>query len=349
MQKTEEIRFDRTTLVANLMFLTVAAAFSWYFASLRFAQPEWGPASLQEIMNGTANTPFQYRVLVPWIANWFATHLLPLPGIGTARGLVFLIEIASTFFLLVAFRYYLSFFIPDLRARTLMTFFLIAVLPFNYLISRLYPFWVVYDIPSLLFLMLGLILIHQRRWPLYYALFVVATFNRETTCFLTLAYLFTAFGKEKFSRIAAHCAAQFVIWYAIKHFLFVLYASNPGAGMGLDKLGDNLCALLGIIWGEPSVPGGAPHRVFHPVVWAVMGSTVAFTWIPTLIYYRQIRDEFVRRACLVVPFFFLIMLYTGNLPEVRIYGDMIPFIFPAFLLLLKETMVSGNPGVVKPG
>lgn len=329
------IRLRNNAWLANILFLSIAVAFSWYFASLRFAKPEWGPASLAEMMKGTANTPFQYRVLVPWTINWFTEHLLPLPGIGTPRGLAFLIEMLCTFLLVVAFRHYLGFFFKNVLTRTLLSLTLIMVLPFNFLLSRLYPFWLAYDMPSMLFIMLGLILIRQRRWPLYYALFLVATFNRETTCFLTLIYLVTAFGKDRIGRIAMHCAAQFVIWFSIKHALSVLYATNPGAGMGLNKLADNLRALRGVIPVE-----GLSYPTFQPGVFAIMASSMAFIWLIVIIYFRLIEDDFIRKACLVTPLFFLVMLKTGNLPEVRIYGDMIPVILPAFLLILKETMTS---------
>ena len=168
-------------LLAHVLFLVVAGAFSYYFASLYFAKPEWGPCSLATLIQGKGNTPFQYRALVPWIVGWAARHVLPLPGIGTPQGLAFVIEIASTFALLVAFRYYLGFFFRGAALGTLLAFSLVLVLPFNYLLPLHYPFRLAYDIPSVLVFTLGLILIYRRSWLWYYILFVVGTFNRETT------------------------------------------------------------------------------------------------------------------------------------------------------------------------
>ena len=97
--------------LANAMFFTIAALFAYYYAWLRFAKPEWDPASLDAIRRGVAQTPFQYRVLVAWAINWIEAHLLPLPFVSTPRGVAFLIEIGATFFLLTAFRRYMRFFV----------------------------------------------------------------------------------------------------------------------------------------------------------------------------------------------------------------------------------------------
>jgi hypothetical protein len=316
-------RLRNNALVVNTLFVLVALLFSYYFASLRLAKPEWERCSLDVMVAGTANTPFQYRVLVPWIVGWFADHLLPLPFIRTPRGLAFLIEIGSTFFLLVSFRRFLGFFFANPGLRTLLSLTLLLVLPFNFLMPRMYPFWLVYDMPSLLFFTLGLILIHERRWVLYYPLFLAATFNRETTCFLTLIYMFTAAGKDKPGRITLHCLAQFLIWMAIKQTLGHLYAANPGAGLAVFNIGTNVREIL-----------------LHPQILIQLASSIGYLWLPVMLYWPLIGNAFLKRACLVGPVFLVAMALIANLPEVRIYGEMIPLFLPAFLLILKELFKS---------
>src|SRR3989304_1938074 len=53
-------------------------------------------------------------------------------------------------------------------------------------------------------------------------------FNRETSCFLTVVYLLTAIKKDPAGTVALHFSAQLLIWVAVKSFLFLLYAGNPG-------------------------------------------------------------------------------------------------------------------------
>lgn len=306
----------------HIMFWAVAILFAYYFASLRFAKPEWGPCSLEMLAAGKGNTPFQYRVLVPWIVQWASLHVLPLPGIGSGRGLAFVMEIACTLCLVAAFRHYLGYFFTDLLTRVLLTFSLMLVLPFNLIIPRIYPFWLVYDVPAVLFMMLGLILIYRRRWWLYYPLFALATLNRETTCFLTIIYLLTSFDKDRPLRLASHAIAQGAIWLAIKFWLGHLYADNPGAGFALKNVATNVHTMT-----------------TDPACVLVLLSSLGFLWLPVILFYRRIGDVFVRRTCLVTPVFLLGMSMVGNLPEIRLYAEMIPVILPAFLLILRAAML----------
>jgi hypothetical protein len=305
----------------RIMFWAVAVLFAYYFASLRFAKPEWGPCSLEMLSEGKGNTPFQYRVLVPWIVHWASLHVLPLPGIGTGRGLAFIIEIGCTFGLVVAFRHYLGYFFRGLASRTLLTSSLLLVLPFNLIIPRIYPFWLVYDVPAVLFMTLGMILIYRRQWWIYYPLFVLATFNRETTCFLTLIYLLTAFDRDRPVKLAAHAIAQAGIWFGIKTWLGHLYAANPGAGFAVKNLMTNL-----------------HNMTTDPACVMVTLSSMGFLWLPVLVYYRRIGDPFVRRSSLIAPVFLFAMFLVANVPEIRLYAEMIPVVLPAFLLILKDAM-----------
>ena len=101
----------------------------------------------------------------------------------------------NIFLLILAFRYYITLFIKDRALNSLFSFLILFILPFHFFFPRpYYPnYW--YDTPSILFFTLGLIAMYKRKWMIYYFIFIIATFNRETTCFLTVIYLFTSFGK----------------------------------------------------------------------------------------------------------------------------------------------------------
>ncbi len=366
--------------LALLMFIGIAALFALYFGSIRFARGEWDQVPFETVVAGKALTPFQYRVLVPWVVGWAEHHVLPLPGIATGRKLAFLIEVGSIFGLLLVFRQYLVKFISPPSAASLLALTLLLILPFNYRISGMWMFWLWYDMPSLFLFTLGLLLLHEKKWWLYYPVFVLATLNRETSCFLTVIYVLTAVGvakstpspqpsplegegadgdakhplpprpflsavalaKEEGERvgvrgspwranlgtIAAHTAAQLVIWLAIKVALSRLYAGNPGAGASLNNTMSNLKVLL-----------------TEPNLTLVLLSSLGYLWIPVLLYYPLVENRFVSRACLAAPLFLAVMFVSGNLPELRIYGEMIPVILPAFLLIVvKMVRVGLEPG-----
>jgi len=77
-------------MIPELLFLVVAGLFSYYFASLHIMKPEWEPASFQKLVEGTAQTPFQYRILIPFLVhNLMNFSIVPVLFVQTARGLCY--------------------------------------------------------------------------------------------------------------------------------------------------------------------------------------------------------------------------------------------------------------------
>jgi hypothetical protein len=171
-----------------------------------------------------------------------------------------------------------------------------------------------------------LIFMYQRKWHIYYIVFVLATFNRETTCFLTVIYLFTSIKREKLNRIIYHCCAQLIIWVIIKAILFILFYNNPGQnGFEWYHMNSNVTHLSTNISFFSNLKN-------YPFFFGNLG----FIWIPVLFYYRLIKIEFVKRSLLVIFPFFIGMLFVANIDELRIFGELIPVFLIAFLIILKS-------------
>jgi len=315
------------------IFLMATSLLSLYFTEMHFLLcKEAKRASLISLLAGSADTPFQYRTLLPWVVSSLVS--LKLPFLETPVRLFKGIEFLSTFFLFIAFRYYISLFI---KSRLLASFFSLAlfvILPYQYIFyswslgSIYYPS----DIPSVLFFTLGLILLYKKNWLFYYPLFIVAIFNRETTIFLALIYLFTAFEKHRITPVFFHCIAQAVIWLSVKMYLAALYADNPGPGLFVNFFYVNAALAA------------------NPVNIVRIASSFGFVWIAVIFYFRLITDEFVKSSLLVIFPFFMGMFIVGNITELRIYGEMIPVILSAFLLIannllrleLAQSFTNGN-------
>jgi len=200
---------------SNVIFLVVALLFSYFFMYLRFSMNiEFAPGSLSALTNYSAFKPFQYRIFMPWIAHQL--YQLKFYPFNSVLTIFRILETTSIFLIVVSFRYYISLFIKDSRIDYLLAFSILYILPFNFLFPRILPIFYPYDMPSVFFFTLGLIFIYQRKWNMYYIVFIIATFNRETTCFLTVIYLFTSIKREKINGIIYHCCAQFIIWLIIK-------------------------------------------------------------------------------------------------------------------------------------
>jgi hypothetical protein len=304
----------------EVCFFGFAAAFACYYGASRMKLPEWEPARFDAVLVGTAPTPFQYRLLLPLTYRAIKDSAAHLPLVKTTRGFRLLVETLTAFCLMLSFRYYLSRCLSCRAARE-VTLSMALVLPFNYLTPRFIHYYV-YDTPSVLFMLLGLILLYERRWWLFYPLFALATLNRETACFLTLAYLLSADRREGYRRIAVHVLAQGTLWTAIKLCLMQSFAGNPG-GLYWYRLGGNLNALV------------------HLQPLARVMSSLGYTWLFVIPWWRRIENRFVRRVTLVAPVHFLAMLWVGKIPEIRIFGEMIPIVLPAYLLVVRAIMQGG--------
>jgi hypothetical protein len=311
---------------AELAFLLTAFAAAYCFCELRFllADPFSGPALFDEVSRHTGPKPWQYRVLIPYAAG-ILSHL-NLPPFFSLERWAKLAELSSLFLLVLAFRRYISLFIRDRAVASLFSFLILLILPFNFFFPRPhYPnYW--YDTPSMLFFTLGLILLHQKKWLPYYGVFVIATFNRETTCFLTFIYLLTSAGRVRPKRIAFHCVSQFVLWLTIKSLLVKLYAGNPGpsfewyAHPGATHFADNIAFFT------------------HPENYPMFLSNMGFTWVAVLLHLRRIKVEFVKRSLLVVLPFFAGMMLVANIYELRLFGELIPVVLAAFVLVFHDLL-----------
>ena len=306
---------------ARIVFLVTAWFAAYYFVLCRFAfNSVHHQATPAMLVSGTAYKPFQYRALVGWVVGLFSSTFPGIPLPTWFR----LAELFSVFFLLVAYRSYIALFIKDEILNSLLSFFMLYVLFFNYLLYPNYPVWFPWDMPSVLFFTLGLTLIYRRKWALYYPLFILATFNRETSCFLTIVYLLTAIKKDPAGTVALHFSAQLLIWVAVKSFLFLLYAGNPGWELFEGQMRYNAHLLS--------------RPEYYPFILCVFG----FVWVPVVFLFGLIREEFVRRSLLVVFPFFLVMFFTARMVELRVYGELIPVVLTAFLLVVKESFAKAS-------
>jgi hypothetical protein len=167
---------------------------------------------------------------------------------------------------------------------------------------------------------------YKRKWMIYYFIFIIATFNRETTCFLTAIYLFTSLGREKWGKITYHFGGQTILWFMIKGFLLKLYMNNPGHG-----------AFQWSLYVPPIPMYYDNIRFFMDIKnYPFFFSNIGFIWIPVLFYHHLIKVEFVKKSLLVVFPFFGGMMFVANIYELRIFEELIPVFLSAFALIVNE-------------
>jgi hypothetical protein len=315
----------------EVAYAAMVALFAYYFGLRHLQTPQWVYASFQHLVTGTAMTPMQYRTLIPWIVR--GIRALNLPGVRTwsLESYRLGVDVASVIAGLYSARW-LARRVGVGPWQALCGSWLVAlVLPFHYLmppVTRHYPS----DLPAIVFFAVGLALLLQKQWSLFYPLFIVATFNRETTCFLTLAYLFASLGRERLTTIAKHVGAQALLWATVKLILVDIYGANTVRAYSLhfdlfrDRIADNVSYLH-----EPQA-----------VPLFAIASMFAFLWIPVFALRRYIQHPFIARAIWIIPVYVGSMFYVGELPELRIYGELIPLVTTATLLV--ATNIQKSPG-----
>ena len=311
--------------IHHAFFFMAISLLSLYFTDMHFMLcSEAKRASLSLLLHNAADVPFQYRVLVPWCVNFLLS--LNLPYLNSAIRIFKVIEFLSTFFLFIAFRSYLSIFIRNEIRSSLFSLFLFLVLPYQYIFYSLslgaiyYPF----DIPSVFFFTIGIILIYRKNWFLYYPVFIIATLNRETTIFLIFIFFITTIKKNNMIHTFFHCFLQVMIWLLIKKVLGILYADNPGPGYFINFLIMNLKTLS------------------HPVNMIRVASSFCFVWAVVIFYFKFISDKFVKKSLAVLFPFFCGMFVVGNILELRIYGEMIPVVLSACWVILNNLFYPCN-------
>jgi len=293
-------------------FLIVAGFSSWFFAELRFALnvPYGAQAPLDALLAYEADRPFQYRILVPFLVNGIPGWLIEKP---VAR--FFAIEFLATLGTVFAFRAWLRRFFSDDLLRSLLSLLIVPCMVYSFVLPRDTPLWFPWDIPSVLVFALGLLFLHEKRWWLFYPLFVLGTLNRETTCFLTIIFFLGHWDDRRTRAYWLHCMSQTLLWVAIKIVLMWAF-QDRGGQVVYHHIGENW-ALLGRLSSYP-----------------LLLSSMGFTAVLVAAGYPLVRDPFVRRGLLCLVPFHVGLFLVGRLLETRIYGELIPLTLCATMLIV---------------
>jgi hypothetical protein len=300
-------RTPKSPASAALVFtaaLSLAALLTW--SRVRF-NIEFAAGALDNVahIDGKfGGKPFQYRVLVPTLVRWLHELAPPLSALNAFR----LIDVACGVALFYAFRRLARASLGSQRGATAASFVLLAVLFVHLVFSREYPVWYAWDVASVFLFVAGLVLLREQRWLLFYPLFALATLNRETSCFLTFAFVLTSIGRAPPARIALHSLAQLALWLALKLALWKIYLRMPGNRVFQSAVDENWEALR------------------DPKLLAGMAVSYALLWIPLLFFYRRIEDAWLRRAVLVLVPFAIGMFFAGVFTELRIWAEMVPLV-----------------------
>lgn len=308
------------TILAICTIVITALFVGWL--RLNYAS-QYGPATLEKLMSGTAATPFQYRWLTPFllrtvtsvvkidIANlvrWyeticFATSVLAITAYGRATGL----SAKQAFMAGIAY---------------------FAIIPFFFIFQPLGRLYYPYDSASVPLCALALLALAQNRKWLFLAIFGIGLLNRESIVlvFALALYLFRKDFRSRDHITFLTIGITFIL--SAKFLAIFLFGDNPGAGvLSLDH--DIMHKGLPKTLESSRIYTNA--MLFTELDSAVLAASVfGYLWLPVLIYRKRIDNAVVRNSVLLIPLSILTMFFVGNLNEPRIFCELAPVVLIAF-------------------
>ncbi len=312
---------------AGFLFLAFGAStcFTYYYF---LYTNEYPPGSYERIAQYEADKVFQTRILVTSIANALEPAL-PVFKIT----LQWLIPYPINYEVLlqginVCFLATLVLWIPKfcealgVSVSPWWGFFCFFPLSWNYILLNglwdgaglYYP----YDIPSLTFFAIGVTLFLKGKWTMFYALFVIACLNRESTCFITMAGVFLVFQPEpKIGKLILsnrgtiiHLAIQASIWLISRFCLSYIFNDNPGS---FFESPHSMHEFVQKMW------TGEKHWAMEkPVRFLFLFGGI---WIIPILAWKRLLPS--TKKLLLVGLVYLVSLYfRSNMMETRVYNEL---------------------------
>ncbi|MCX5752417.1 MAG: hypothetical protein NTW97_02090 [Candidatus Krumholzibacteria bacterium] len=326
--RTPETRADgrRAGWTTFAIILSVSAVLAYiYFRQVGRLYFEERLELHGQILRGAAESPYRYRVLVPFIAEGLARALgAVLPGDGAFLLAYALYDLAAILLLLGALHRYLRAWFSNEQA-LIGVLFAAATMPVA-LRDHYFQPWSILE--AALFAA-GLLCIRDRRYRLLALVVALASLNRETAIFVPLAFLFAVAwtkGEDGENRPIGGRAALLFVGYA---------AIWAAAFFGLRLLLGDAPRVVTI--GELLARNTSTPAIFR----AVMRAALIFGafWIFAAAGFRR-APAFVKRTALLAPLYLAAVALWGIWHEVRILMPLYAIVVPLGLSFLYRERIA---------
>ena len=237
------------------------------------------------IIHHTAPAPTQYRILIPYLAE----YLRNLTG-GDLRYSYLFLKIFTTGLVAILLFYFASFWLNPIGCLfSVLIFF--ATLPLTFV----WHFYQPMDLPNLLFFLLGYIFIVRNKDYLLYLLLPLAMLNRETAILLVLVYFFVRLEEKPLPVILGNSLLLGIIglgvYFALRHLIGIKEYYSDAFYLKYN-LSD-------------------PKAYLYSLLFLNLGLFIS--WVN----WRE-KPKFFRRAMLFVPFFLAIHWSMTLMKEPRL-------------------------------
>jgi hypothetical protein len=275
-----------------------------------------------QIIAGTAPSPYRYRILVPFVGEALTRALSTVLPAKISFLLAYAIyDLLAVFFLLAILFYWLSTWFNEEQA-LIGVLFVAGTMPIA-LQNHYFQPWSLFE--AGLFTA-ALFAIQRKRYWLLASLVALASLNRETAVFIPLAFLLTIDTKSLLSAKSKNdwkpivlFGGLLIIWAVVFWGLRYFLGSTPHVETIRGLLARN--TTKGKLF-QTLVNGG----LFLGGFWAF--AFLGFRYAP----------PFIRRVALIIPIYLITVLVWGMWHEVRLLMPLYPVLVPlglSFLYLRK--------------
>lgn len=268
------------------------------------------PNGHSAVIQGIAFAPTQYRILMPFTAE-FIHQIFKISIPAT----YYLLRVINTFLVLSLFHIYLKKWF-DTPKTIIGTLYLVASLPLSYMYWP-YPS----DMFNLTIFILGFISIRDNKDNWLYPLLILGTLDRETVIFLILVYFFYHIGQMDVRKLILRIVSYLVIFSIVVFGLHLKYGCLP-------SFMDNKVHLIAYPMYEFNLKMYLnlykSFSLTNPAIFIFL--IFGFFWILSFLNINK-KPKFLVRNVWIIPIYLIIHFCVGNFGETRLF-------LPLFLLLI---------------
>jgi hypothetical protein len=300
-------------LIALILIFSVSAVIAYgYFSRIDRPNYELRLELHNQIIAGTAPSPYRYRILVPLIAEFFTHVLSVVLPIKVAFLLSYAIyDLLAVFLSLTILFFWLRTWFNREQA-LIGVLFVAGTMPIA-LQDHWFQPWSLLE-PGLF--SAALLAIHRHRYQLLLLLVVLASLNRETAVFIAFAFLMTIDVKNLLNIRSKNerkkmllVSTLFLVYGAIFMGLRYFYGSAPHVETIKGLLAKNT----------------TKSSLFYTFV---NGSLfLGGLWVFAFLGFKY-APGFIKRVSLVIPFYLIAVMVWGVWKEVRLLMPLYPILVP---------------------
>jgi len=275
------------------------------------------------VISGIAFAPTQYRILMPFIAEFI--HQIVDISIPTVY---YLLRVITTFLALCFFHSYLKrwFNTPGALIGTL---YLTASLPLSYMYWP-YPS----DMVNLIIFILGFIVIRDNKDNYLYPLLILGSLNHEIVVFLILVYFFCHLRQMQVGKLMLRVLSYLATFGVIMLGLRLKYGILP-------NFMDNKIHIVGYPMWQFNINLYSnlfkSFSLTHPALFIFL--IFGFFWVLAFLNMNK-KPKFLVKSAWFIPFYLIINFCGASFAEMRIF-------LPLFLLLIPLGLWNLDSMVIK--